>query len=197
MLSIGNALTGRMSFTLSVLQPDSSLAARLIFPVLLLFAVVIAARMLSGLSPKRKTSSADDALPYKARAYLFSKAERSFYEVLRRVVEPGCSVFAKVRLADLLIIPKGTPNWQTHFNRIQSKHVDFVICDSEAIRVLAVVELDDSSHSAANRQTRDAFVDRALAAAGVPMFRVKARDGYVPSDIRELLAEALRAAQSV
>jgi len=110
------------------------------------------------------------------------------------VVELDCRLFAKVRLAELGSVPKGTPEWQAYFNHVQFKHVDFVICDVRALRVVAAVELDDSSHSAATRQGRDAFVDRVLASVGIPMFRVKASEGYAPSQVKETLAVPLRAA---
>jgi hypothetical protein len=51
-------------------------------------------------------------------------------------------------------------------NRVDRKTFDFVITD-ELTRVLACVELDDSSHGAAKRRERDAFLERACEAAGV------------------------------
>jgi hypothetical protein len=49
--------------------------------------------------------------PYAKKKYFFSVAERSFYEVLRRLV-PTYTVFAKVRLADLIYATKGTGAWR-------------------------------------------------------------------------------------
>ena len=72
-------------------------------------------------------------LPYRKKDYLLTAAERSFYEVLCSVLDGQLLVFAKVRLADLVYMPKGTANRQTHFNRIQSKHVDFVLCTRDKL----------------------------------------------------------------
>jgi len=47
-------------------------------------------------------------LPYRKKDYLLSKAEKSFYEVLRATVATEWSIFAKVRLLDLLWLPRGT-----------------------------------------------------------------------------------------
>jgi hypothetical protein len=41
------------------------------------------------------------ALPYRGKDYFFSKAERSFYEVLRRALPKDHALFAKVRLIRL------------------------------------------------------------------------------------------------
>src|SRR5688500_3263755 len=70
-------------------------------------------------------------LPYRRKDYLLTKAERSFYEVLRLSLanDPDLIIFAKVRLLDLLWLPKGTAKAQSHRNKVQSKHVDFVICE--------------------------------------------------------------------
>ncbi len=130
-----------------------------------------------------------DPLPYVKGKYFFSAAERSFFEVLTRLL-PRHTVFAKVRLADVVRVPKGISEWRAHHNRIDRKHLDFVICDTDLVPVLAV-ELDDSSHDLPRRQEQDDFVDRALAAAGFPIVHVRARRGYQPAELRALLAPHL------
>ncbi len=132
---------------------------------------------------------AADPLPYTRRRYFFSAAERSFYEVLRRVI-PEHTVFAKVRLADVIRVPKGTDAWRAHQNRIDRKHLDFVICDANLAPV-AAVELDDSSHDSEKRKERDEFVDAALTAAGVPIIHVRASRGYELDELRALLSPHL------
>lgn len=139
--------------------------------------------------PKAPVTAAP--LPYVARIHLLTKAERSFYEVLRRIVGDEWAVFAKVRLADLLNVPRSTKDWQAHFNRIQSKHVDFVVCDTKMVRVGLVIELDDSSHSQPGRRDRDDFLNAALAAAHLPILRVPARAKYNPNELRAQLEPLL------
>src|SRR3989337_567741 len=65
---------------------------------------------------------------FKKMDFLLTEAERSFYEVLQRAVGEELIVFPKVRLADLVWLPKGTAGRQALLNRVLSKHVDFVIC---------------------------------------------------------------------
>ena len=131
------------------------------------------------------------ALPYRRRDYLLTAAERSFYEVLCNVTESELHVFPKVRLADLVWMPKGTANRQAHFNRIQSKHVDFVLCDREKLAPVLVIELDDASHEEASRRDRDTFVDTALIAAGLPILHIPAKRAYVPADLAALIEQKL------
>ncbi|HTS17647.1 MAG TPA: DUF2726 domain-containing protein [Verrucomicrobiae bacterium] len=154
----------------------------------LFFVAVIALSVLAKVLPSRRP-----ALPYKKRDYLLTAAERSFYEVLCSITRGQVHAFPKVRLLDLLYLPKGTENSQGYKNRVMSKHVDFVLCDLENIRPLLVVELDDSSHEREDRKERDAFVDEALAAAGLPILHVKARQSYDPKELARQIEERLQA----
>ena len=126
-----------------------------------------------------------DPLPYARNKYVFSAAERSFYEILHLLVGDHV-VFAKMRLCDLVHVTKDSGAWQTNFNRINRKHLDFVVCNSDLSPVVAI-ELDDASHDADDRRDRDGFVDSVLAAAGLPLVRVRAKHGYVLDELRELL----------
>jgi hypothetical protein len=132
-------------------------------------------------------------LPYRRKDFLLTKAERSLFGVLTEAVNGHYLIFAKVRLADLVWLPKGTESRQSHMNRIQSKHIDFVLCDRDTIRPLVAIELDDSSHDRSDRVARDGFVDSALKAAGLPFVRVRARASY---DVKELAAQIEAAIKS-
>ena len=128
--------------------------------------------------------------PFAKRNYFFSAAERSLYEILCRLT-PEHTVFAKVRLADLVRVQvSGREFWQ-RFDSIKAKHVDFVVCD-EALAPVVAVELDDASHDEADRLARDQFVDSVLQSAALPIVHVRAKRGYVIDEIRQLLAPHLR-----
>jgi hypothetical protein len=86
-------------------------------------------------------------LPYRRKDYLLTQAERSLFGVLSEAIKGRYFIFAKVRLADLLWMPKDTVSRQSHFNRINTKHVDFVICDLASVRPLLCLELDDATHA--------------------------------------------------
>ena len=135
----------------------------------------------------------DTDFPYAARRFFFSKAERSFYGVLQQCVPVGYVLFAKVRLADVVRVNKGTQKRQAALNRITSKHVDFLVCDEATVSPRLVIELDDSSHQKADRRQRDEFVDTALQVAGIPIMRVPVRQGYntnaLAEEIQTLLSE--------
>jgi very-short-patch-repair endonuclease len=145
--------------------------------IALLFAVVLIALVFRFIFVKPK-------LPY-ARAPLFSEAEKQFFGVLLEAVGDRFLVLAKVRLADLVRV-RGLSGQEylAASNRIQRKHVDFVLCDRRSLEAACVVELDDRSHEQKERRERDAFVDGALDAAGIPVLRVPCRRAYAAADLR-------------
>lgn len=138
---------------------------------------------------------ADGALPFAKKKYVFSAAERSFYEVLRRLVR-NHTVFAKVRLCDLVYVTQRGRGWQKYFNQISRKHLDFIVCDQDLVPVLAI-ELDDSSHEAEDRRDRDEFVDEVMAAAAFPLLHLRAQRGYVLEELRQQLEPYLSSLREV
>ena len=139
---------------------------------------------------QRPTPIAQDiglSFPFDHAGPLFSPAERSFLGVLEQSVGAELRVLGKVRLADLIRPAAGlaTGPRNAAFNKISRKHVDFVLCDPRTLAVVAVVELDDRSHQRADRRDRDAFVDGALAAAGIPILHVPCQRAYSVSELRE------------
>ncbi|HEU4760082.1 MAG TPA: DUF2726 domain-containing protein [Dehalococcoidia bacterium] len=130
-------------------------------------------------------------LPYRRVDSLLTAAERSFYGVLVSVVDRDVAVFPKVRLADLLWLPRDARDRRAHLNRVVSKHVDFVLCERRTLAPVLVIELDDSSHRARERRRRDAFVDQALRAAGLPLLRVPVRRSYPPHELADLIRLSL------
>lgn len=138
----------------------------------------------------RRAASADRSV-YLKRTALLSPAERSFYEILRMVVGRHSHVFVKVRLADLIEVADGAEQWQSRHNRIRAKHIDFVLCSLSTLTPFLALELDDASHRSARRRERDAFVDRALYGAGLPLLRVPAQYAYSPAEIGQLIRTAI------
>jgi len=153
--------------------------------------VIVTILAILAATAQRFTSRAKQSFPFAKRKYFFSAAERSFYEVLRRLV-PEHVVFAKVGLAELVYVTKKGSEWRSHQNRIDRKHLDFLICNADLAPVVAI-ELDDASHRAQSRRDRDAYVDQVLAAAGIPIVRVPARRGYQVDELRQILSPHLNA----
>jgi len=134
----------------------------------------------------RKT---DSDFPYRLKDKFYSAAERSFFGVLTQAAAANYVVFGKVRVADVLTPAKGLnrSNWQTAFNKINSKHFDFVLCNPDTLAVECVVELNDRSHTKTKRATRDAFLRGACQSAGLKLLEVEAKASYSVVEVRGLI----------
>lgn len=128
---------------------------------------------------------------YVTRGYLFTPAERSFLGVLEQALDSRYRVFGKVRLGDIIKPAKGLAAGKHTGarNRINQKHVDFVVCTANELALVGVLELDDRSHGREERVGRDEFVDQALAVAGIPLLRFPAQKGYSVQEVRASLTE--------
>ena len=125
----------------------------------------------------------DYATMYKPQ-WLFSQNEKNAYKAVSEVCRKlGYTALAKVRLFDL-VEPQSGKHYKTLRYKIQAKHVDFVICDEKLVARL-IVELDDNSHNANERKTRDTFVDSVLTNCGYKVLRYKHIDAItLENDIR-------------
>ncbi len=145
----------------------------------------------------KKQSGKGEAFPYESCGVLFSPAERSFLGVLEQAIGPDFQLFGKIRLNDLICVRTGLPkaSWQAAYNRIDRKHIDFVICRRDDFSVVAAIEFDDKSHARRDRVERDAFLDKAFAAAGIQLLRFPAQKGYVLEEVKGQLAAAVSPSQ--
>lgn len=160
--------------------------------VLLVVAAVLAVKKLGLLDAKE-----ENTLPFKKKDYFLSKAEISFFHVLGSILDEQWLIFTKIRLIDLVSIPRGTENYQSHRNRVQAKHVDFVLCDRKSVTPVLVIELDDSSHNKHSVQKRDQFVNAVMKAAGLPILRIPSQKGYDTRELQQRLQTALSSERSV
>jgi hypothetical protein len=151
----------------------------------------IVARILDLLGGKdRKAEPAE--YPYHVRDDFLSPAEQSFFQVLRTVAADWALVCPKVGLADLFYAKSSDPSlFRTATNRIDRKHVDFLLCDPHTAKPLIGIELDDRSHQRPDRQERDEFVEHVFDAARLPLVRVNVRRGYVAVELESLLRTQL------
>ncbi len=164
------------------------LFAAVVLVVLALLVVVLKNRAAS--TPSASSSPTPEP-SFESCGELFTPAERSFYGVLQQALGDSFVVFGKVRLGDVVQPIKGLGKslGQTARNKINLKHLDFVICKADGLSLVTAVELDDSSHQRKDRGERDAFVDQALKSAGIPLVRFAAKKGYELAEVKTRLAE--------
>lgn len=136
-------------------------------------------------------------LPYVLKGRLLSHAELSFCLVLQGVVGDRAGVCPKVNLGDVFKVAGCDGSEQRSFrNKIDRKHVDFLLCDAATFRPLCGIELDDKSHQVQKQIEKDLLKDEAFAAAGLPLIRIKAARNYTPRDIDKQLTPYIGASSA-
>lgn len=133
---------------------------------------------------------------YTQRTFL-SQPEQKFFQALRNCISPQAAILSKVRLADL-IRAKDLSDFsksQSLFNKISRKHIDFAICRASDLSILGLIEVDDFSHYRYDRKSRDEFVDKALAQAGIKIMHIKTQRQYASAELKMRLQAELGIAQ--
>jgi len=105
--------------------------------------------------------------PYLKQEGFLSPSEAEFYKKLKVLAdEKDLIVFAKVRLADLVWVPKSYKSFGFFFNIVKAKQIDFVLCDKDNFEIKCLVELDDKTHGLPQRKSRDRFVNKVVEKSG-------------------------------
>lgn len=135
--------------------------------------------------PERKMPTSNPPQGDFTKKDLLTPTERKFYEALIEAFGNYHTISIKTRLCDIV------KNINTNdFNRISAKHVDFVLCYRDTLKVRCVIELDDASHQAPVNQAHDAVKSYFLNKAGIPVIRYPVYKEYFISTLRKKIETA-------
>jgi|GEM_PF-583966 len=156
-------------------------------------ALIALSRLSRGKTPEAEEESSRDtgsprSFDLKRKQYLFTPSEKAFYNLLLEALDnTGITVFSQMRLTDLFLSPRGKDaQWMR--NKLNQKHVDFVLVGWPDGTPLLVIELDGPSHDNATQQTRDTDKDAALASAKIPLLRVRTEEVLSALELKRRLA---------
>lgn len=154
-----------------------------------------------GLLPKQNQKQSDAMqriFPYALRDDFLSAAELNFYKSLTLATEQfPVKILTKVSLSDLFFVTTSDfKTRQSYWNKINRKHVDFLICDQVSLKPLIGVELDDKSHQQANRVQRDHFVNEVFKAANLPLLHVPVKSAYDVTKLTDFIKSELQISET-
>lgn len=149
----------------------------LIIPSIIVIALAVIFLVFKAL---RSNESVEELLPYIAKPFLFSRSEHEFLRILHEQLDGNrFLIFPKVRLADFVEVKASKEEYQKWWNKIKSKHVDFLIWDIQNNEIKLAIELDGRSHQSEKMRERDDFVNRMYAQIGVIIKRVEVGSDFV------------------
>ena len=116
-----------------------------------------------------------------------TRTETDFFVKLQAAVDERYYVFPQMHLSAFLDHKVEGQTWGYAFSHINSKSVDYVLCDKATLRPTYAIELDDYTHERASRQQRDTEVERILNEADLPLVRFQNKDVSEANIIKALI----------
>lgn len=151
--------------------------------------VVLFVLLIGGLTAASLLALRDGPPPYERRGVLLAPPEIALLRALKQAVREDWLIFSMVRLGDILKVRPRTRKFQTWHSRLQGKLLQFVLCDPQTLDVKLAIVLDDGSRAPQAAELR--FVSAALAAAGIPLLRIRPEEKYETAALRKDLEDAL------
>ena len=136
-----------------------------LLPIVVTILVIVA--ILFFVMSKLEPRSGGETWPFYAKKPLSAPEQVLFFRISKAL--PEHIVLAQVGLSRILGVKRGH-KFQTWQNRIDRKSADFVVCSKDST-ILAVIELDDSTHERPERKHADATKEKALSSAGLRLIR--------------------------
>jgi hypothetical protein len=151
---------------------------KLLFPILIVFAAGFVMLLLAAKKSKGRTGT------YRQRK-LMTDNEQEFFGRLVAAL-PEHYIFPQVAMSAMLQ-PASTDGRTAHSDRLRiaQQRVDYVVC-TKSCEIVAVVELDDRTHSQAKDQVRDSRLEQ----AGIRTVRFQSRNKPNGDVIRKLVLGA-------
>lgn len=148
--------------------------------LLMIIAYLLAAQKINNIknasTPSAPKNTSIQELPYR-RKFLLTKSEYYFYKQLKnKCDELNYLICPKVRLEDIAEVTT-KQNANKYRGYIKSRHVDFIICDSN-LAPIAAIELDDYSHNTKAAKRTDEFKNNLFNKIGLPLHRIHVKNNY-------------------
>lgn len=158
--------------------------------IAILIVIILAFIIIVGIKLGQNESAVKEIkFPYLKKKYFFSQSEQELFRILTESLDASrYAIFPKVRLGDFIEVdlPKGErmPYW----NRIKSRHVDFLIWDIEQRTILAGIELDGISHNGTKAIEADDFKNKLYETVGIKLVRIRVGTNFT-DEVKTLISQ--------
>ena len=129
---------------------------------------------------------------YYAKPYLMTARENEFFKLLNDIFGAKWFVIPQIHLSSLLNHKVKGQNWNGAFRHINGKSVDYVLVEKESYKIICAIELDDSTHSRADRIERDNEINRIFHEAKIPLARIGKFENMSRQEIVSVITDAIK-----
>lgn len=125
---------------------------------------------------------------YTIRESMLDPIEQSLYRALSGVLCQRALLFTKINLGDLLTAPvyHAESEWRT----LASQRIDFVLCDRDSMRPLALIVFADNALRA-NQADCSERIAQLCAEVGLPLVRLERQSAYFMHQLIPLIENLL------
>ena len=114
---------------------------------------------------------------------LMTANERRYFDMIKEAADPlGLYTFAKVKLSEITEPLPDADNSGSLLSRINAKHVDFLLCTSEA-EVFCVIDPVGPEDGDPQTKEPDDFTEKLLAGCGIPVIKADRLDKEALTDM--------------
>lgn len=112
--------------------------------------------------------------------------QQTLYRMLLYLYRDKYILLAKTSAEAIVDLPNGMSRKQFHIDRLRSKPIDFVLCETERSTPLLVIMIEDGQ-----RDSDDTFIDDLINEIELPVLRIKPAKNYLPNDVAEKVRQAI------
>ena len=127
--------------------------------------------------------------PFRRISGVLTEQEASIYKMLKYVIADDGHVFAKIPLSSLVSMQPRENRREFYMNIVRSRHVDFVICHSQSMAPVLVVQAVDTGVKVSPEEQQ--LMQSVLDAAGLPVLQLSVRQELGPVEMKQKLRQAM------
>lgn len=136
--------------------------------LLIIAMIVVVGVALAFKKPLENNTKKQLKYTYYKKSRVMTETEYIFWKILKKSNAPV--IIPQAHLSTFLNHKIKGQNWKGAFSHINSKSVDFLICN-EIMEPLLAVELDDYTHDREDRKNRDEIVNNLIESSGIKLAR--------------------------
>lgn len=149
--------------------------------------IVVLVAIIASIFLNPKESKSDKNYKFKSRGQVLTHNELNFYQSLINIMPSNIYLLSKVRLLDIIEPDETGKRSFGARQKINSRHVDFLLIEKTTSKILGVIELDDSTHQKSSRKKADLFLNNVLEQANIPIKRFSVQKAYNVEQLRTTL----------
>ena len=128
---------------------------------------------------------------YKKKQRIMTDHEFAFYTILNDAVGGDYYILTQAHLSSFIDHKVPKQNWKAAFRHINSKSVDYLLCNNQTLEPVLAIELDDRTHELEDRILRDKEIERIFTESSLPLLRMPSHGSLTNLELKQIVNERI------